>query len=68
MGVVKFSQLYIVPQCRLYQPQPFVHTPEDHQDMFCTLKHVQRGDPRVHPQDDKDLLPRTSARVVKNDN
>lgn len=59
----------MVPQGRLYPPQPFVHIPEDHRDMLCILKHVQQGDPRVHQQDDKDLLPHTSAtfkRIVRN--
>ena len=67
MGVDNHPKLYLVPQGRLYQLQPFVHTPEDHRDKLCILTHVQQGDPGVHQQDDKDLLPHTSARIVKND-
>ena len=64
-------KLYVVPQGLWYQPQPFVHNPEDHRDMLCILEHVQQDDPEVHQQDEKDLLPHTSAtfkRIVKNDN
>lgn len=64
-------KLYVLPPDRKYQPQPFVHNPEDPRDMLCILKHVQQVDPEVHQQDEKDLLPHTSAtfkRIVKNDN